>query len=473
MGRVAAALVFVLVALSRAWGETTPTESLQEVFAKANGVLTDPDSEDRPLDRLLAIRKLVNDAFDFKGAAELASGDHWLARTAAEQEEFTWLFSDLLERAFLSRMAAKASLDGGTKIRYLDETIEGATALVQTAMARRNGGELLLDYRLVDREGAWKIRDVAIDGVSLMANYRAQLDRVLGNASFPELLSQMRAKVGVADQPEAPAPVSPAPAPVATIDVPARADTATETTEAADSTTAADSTAATETTAAAEATAATEETKVATEATTAAESTAATEPTEEPKAATQVTVAAATTAAAEPTADTKEIAPPIQMVSIVDVPLPALEIRLASLAPTITLPKIMRPAAFAIGPASPPSEEKMTPPSTPPPAVATPPVAKSLAAATQPAVKPPASRTVTTRAYWLRMMTAGTADEANRLVNRLRDAKFPVAVARTHGGGKLRVSVRVGPFRDAEQAVLNLLDLQTKGHNPHLVAERD
>jgi phospholipid transport system substrate-binding protein len=417
MGRVAAALVFVLFALARAWGETTPTESLQEVFAKANGVLTDPDSEERPLDRLLAIRKLVNDAFDFKGAAELASGDHWLARTTAEQEEFTWLFSDLLERAFISRMASKASLDGGTKIRYLDETVEGATALVQTAMARRNGGELLLDYRLVDREGAWKIRDVAIDGVSLMANYRAQLDRVLGNASFPELLSQMRAKVGVADQPEPPAP------PVATADVPAPADTA-----------------AAETTPAAEATAATEETKLATEETPAAESTAATE----------------------------EVTPSIQMVSIVDLRPPALEIRLASIAPAITVPRVERPVAFAIGPSSPPSDEKMTPP-----AVAKPPVAKSLAAATPPAVKPPASRTLTTRAYWLRMMTAGTAEEANRLVNRLRDGKFPVAVARTNGGGKLRVSVRVGPFRDAEQAVLNLLDLQSQGHNPYLVAERD
>ena len=71
------------------------------------------------------------------------------------------------------------------------------------------------------------------------------------------------------------------------------------------------------------------------------------------------------------------------------------------------------------------------------------------------------------------MMTAGTAEEAGRLVTRLRDGKFPIAVDRTNGRGKLLVSVRVGPFRDAEQAVLKLLDLQSKGHNPYLVAERD
>jgi phospholipid transport system substrate-binding protein len=324
MVRTAVALVVVLFALSQAWAGMTPTEFLQQVFAKANGILTDPESADRPLERLLAVRKLVNEAFDFRSAAELASGDHWLARTTAEQEEFTWLFSDLLERGFVSRMASKASLTGGAKIRYLDESIEGSTALVQTAMARRNGGELLLDYHLIERDGAWKIRDVAIDGVSLMANYRAQLDRVLGNASFPELLSQMRAKVGVLDQPEHPASVR---------------------------------------------------------------------------------------------LTTVVVSPP---------------------AP---------PVAVAIAPTAPP-----------PPAVKPP---------------PPTLRTRMTRAYWLRMMTAGTAEEAGRLVSRLREGKFPIAVDRTNGRGKLVVNVRVGPFRDAEQAVLNLLDLQRKGHNPYLVAERD
>jgi phospholipid transport system substrate-binding protein len=403
MVRTAAALALVLVVSSSAWAETAPTEALQQVFAKANDILTDPESADRPLERLLAVRKLVNDAFDFRSAAELASGDHWLARTTAEQEEFTWLFSDLLERGFVSRMASKASLTGGTKIRYLDESIDGDTALVQTAMARRNGGELSLDYHLVDRDGAWKIRDVAIDGVSLMANYRAQLDRVLGNASFPELLGQMRAKVGVADQPEPPAPA------------PVVADLSP--------------------------------------------------PTDVPA--------------------TEEVPPRIHIVSVADVPPPALEIRLATFEPVFAVPEAVEP------PASRPPDEPMTAPAamttaaaatpvvaTPPILVTTPAVAASLVAVTSPAVvtppgvKPP-PRTHTTRAYWLRMMTAGTAEEASRLVSRLRDGKFPIAVDRTNGRGKLMVSVRVGPFRDAEQAVLKLLDLQTKGHNPYLVAERD
>src|SRR5262249_6296085 len=94
------------------------------------------------------------------------------------------------------------------KVRYLDEAIDGETARVQTAMVQRNGGELRLDYHLVDRGGAWKIRDVSIDGVSLMANYRAPLDRVLGAASFADPLSHMRAKVCIVDAPETSTPAA-------------------------------------------------------------------------------------------------------------------------------------------------------------------------------------------------------------------------------------------------------------------------
>jgi phospholipid transport system substrate-binding protein len=285
------------------------------------------------------VRQLVNEAFDVRSAAELASGDHWRARTAAEQEEFTWLFGDLLERAFVSRMASGAGLDGGMRIRYLNESVDGGSALVRTAMARRDGGEMLLDYRLIDREGAWKIRDVAIDGVSVMANYRAQLDRVLGNASFPELLTQMRAKVGTAD------------APVRT--------------------------------------------------------------------------------ASPPPGET----PPTAGVSLPARPGPR--------GPTAPTPRVA-----VVEPARPAAAE-----------------------ATSPATTTPRGRT--TRAYWLRISTLDSVDAATRLATRLRDRNLPVALERTRAGGALKVHVRVGPFRDVEEAVFKLLDLQARGHDPYLVAERE
>ena len=349
MTRVTAALAVVLLTTPTVWAATTPSDALRAVFLQADQILTDPGTEERPLERLLAVRKLVNEAFDFRSAAELASGEHWRARTAAEQEEFTWLFADLLERSFVARMAAKAQLAGGTRIKYLDEWIDGDTAHVSTAMARRDGGDLLLDYRLIERDGSWKVRDVAIDGVSMIANYRAQLDRVLGNASFPALLTQMRAKVGAAGRPARTA---------STVDV-ARAPT-------------------------------------------------------------------------------QQISLPTGTVSIVDVAPPAPEIRAAM--PTATTTE-QPPIAAAT---------ERTPPTS--------------------AVRPP-PRTRNTEVYWVQIMTSRV--EAGVLVSRLRDGKHSVAVERTSVTSKPMINVRIGPFQDVEEAVRTLLDLQTKGHDTTLVAERE
>ena len=42
----------------------------------------------------------------------------------------------------------------------------------------------------------WMVRDVTIDGISLVTNYRAQFDRVIRGSSYRELLARLRVKVG-------------------------------------------------------------------------------------------------------------------------------------------------------------------------------------------------------------------------------------------------------------------------------------
>ena len=173
------------------------TDALKDFFASVNGVLGDPTTEDRPLERLRAIRRHVDDAFDFREAAMLALGREWTARTPTEQNEFVALFADLLERSFVWRVAGKATTAGGIKVEYLDETIENDTASVETAIAARDGNALRLGFRLIHRAQRWVVRDVVMDGVSTMENYHAQFQRVARDGSWPELIAQLRAKVGV------------------------------------------------------------------------------------------------------------------------------------------------------------------------------------------------------------------------------------------------------------------------------------
>jgi phospholipid transport system substrate-binding protein len=173
-----------------------PTDAMRDFFGAVNLVLTDPRTEDQPIEKLKAIRRHVDDVFDFREAAMLALGREWAAHPRAEQNAFVALFADLLERSFVWRVAGKASLGGGVKVQYLGETVAGDTATVDTTVASRDGNDIQLEYRMVRRADRWVVRDVVMDGVSTMENYHAQFQRVVRDASWHDLMGQLRAKVG-------------------------------------------------------------------------------------------------------------------------------------------------------------------------------------------------------------------------------------------------------------------------------------
>src|SRR5262249_15970851 len=81
------------------------TDRLREFFGEVNAVLSDPAIRSQPLEKVTRVKHLVTEIADVRGAAAEALEHHWDARTPAEQEEFTRLFAELLERGLVARLA--------------------------------------------------------------------------------------------------------------------------------------------------------------------------------------------------------------------------------------------------------------------------------------------------------------------------------------------------------------------------------
>jgi phospholipid transport system substrate-binding protein len=172
----------------------TPTDALREVFTGVNTVLMGPMREDQLAERVLTVRTLLSPILDFRNAAMRALGDAWWRRTEAEQDEFVEVFTDLLERSCVAQVALVAARSGGMRVDYLDEAIDGDGAMVWTAIVRKGGGEVLFDYAMIRHEERWLVRDIFVEGVSLVANLRSQFRRVLRDSSYPELVIRMKAR---------------------------------------------------------------------------------------------------------------------------------------------------------------------------------------------------------------------------------------------------------------------------------------
>ena len=171
----------------------SPSDTLREFFRQAVAVVDDPRTETHPQEALRTIRKMADTVFDVREAAPAALGPHWNARSLAEREEFTLLFGRLLEQAYLNWVT---SLIGGQRIhiRYEDETTHDVAALVKTTIQAKDGRSVPFDYRMTMSQGRWTIRDVIVDRVSLIDNYRAQFKHLLATAPYSALIASMRAK---------------------------------------------------------------------------------------------------------------------------------------------------------------------------------------------------------------------------------------------------------------------------------------
>jgi phospholipid transport system substrate-binding protein len=174
------------------------TETVRSTFTEANKIITDPATADRPHERLAAIRALFSRVFDFRGASERVLGPQWQARSPAEQRDFTYLFGDFVQRGFVYWLASVAEVDanaGGVTVHYLRESLDRDRAAVQTTIVGRGGRPVRLDHDMVYQGKRWLVRDVTIEGISLIANYRAQFDRVMRGSSYRELVARMRERV--------------------------------------------------------------------------------------------------------------------------------------------------------------------------------------------------------------------------------------------------------------------------------------
>ena len=136
------------------------------------------------------IRKAAASLFDFEEMARRTLTRHWNGRAPEERAEFVRLFTDLLERSYIGRIESWS----GEKILYTGETVDGTFASVRSKIITRRA-EVALEYRLLQRDGRWRVYDVLIDGVSFVSTYRSEFDRIIQQSSWDGLMDKLRKRV--------------------------------------------------------------------------------------------------------------------------------------------------------------------------------------------------------------------------------------------------------------------------------------
>lgn len=144
-----------------------------------------------------AIANVLNGMLDIDELSRRALEPHWAQQRPADQQEFTSLLRQLIERNY------RDNLDGtlGWTIRWDDAVMDdgGAGASVRSVAQPSNARErpVTIDYRLQRRGEAWIVYDIVTNGASLVQSYHDAYTRIIRDPSkgFPELLRRLRTRV--------------------------------------------------------------------------------------------------------------------------------------------------------------------------------------------------------------------------------------------------------------------------------------
>ncbi|MGZ6194883.1 MAG: MlaC/ttg2D family ABC transporter substrate-binding protein [Candidatus Binataceae bacterium] len=174
---------------SRAWALPTALDTVNQVINTSLPVLRDKHTP--VAQRRRQLRDLLERHFDFADMARIALGYHWRELNATQRSQFTQLFTAFIENAYLSKIQDYSGQD----VAVLGQNAEGeGFQRVRSQIIQAGKQPIKVDYLLRDIDGDWKIYDVTVDAISIVANYRNQFNRVINDQGFDKLMSDMRAK---------------------------------------------------------------------------------------------------------------------------------------------------------------------------------------------------------------------------------------------------------------------------------------
>ena len=170
-----------------------PLDTVQTNVNKVLDVLRDPKlkAESAKGTKKEKLEAIYEQMFDEVELSRRTLGGNWNKLNPAQQKEFIQLYRQVLEKAYIDKILSYTN----EKIVFSKENMTSNNqAEVQTKVIT-SSEEISIFYRVILKDGTWKVYDVVVENVSLVQNYRSQFNSILAKNTPDQLLEILRKKV--------------------------------------------------------------------------------------------------------------------------------------------------------------------------------------------------------------------------------------------------------------------------------------
>ncbi|MDW8467820.1 MAG: ABC transporter substrate-binding protein [Burkholderiales bacterium] len=130
--------------------------------------------------------------FNFEAMTASAVGRHWAKATPEQRARLVEEFRTLLVRTYASSIAAYR--DQKFDFRPLRAKPTDTDVTVTVRILQPGAEPIQLEYDMEKRPGGWKVWDVRVAGISLVANYRTEFDNAVRTGGIDGLIKTLQAK---------------------------------------------------------------------------------------------------------------------------------------------------------------------------------------------------------------------------------------------------------------------------------------
>jgi len=196
MTRILVTVAAVLaLASAQAQEKLTPPDMLVKQVTLEVVELIAKDKEIRGGNRAKLIG-LINDKvlphFNFVSMSALAMGQSWNKASPEQKKRVTEEFKTLLVRTYASALASYS--DQKFDFRPLRAKPSDTDVTVNVRVLQPGTQPVPIDYSMEKTPSGWKVYDVMVGGVSLVANYRTEFNNLVRESGVDGLIKNLSAK---------------------------------------------------------------------------------------------------------------------------------------------------------------------------------------------------------------------------------------------------------------------------------------
>ena len=187
-----AALPLCLIALAVPARADDAKDVRATVEGSVNSVLAVlKDKKVQGEERKTKVMAVMDSNFDLSMMGKLTLGKtHWGEFSEDERKDFAELFVRTIKDTYYDKIElfSDETVDYGTPAPAEKGKYQMLTSVVS------KGSRYKIQYKLFKKEGAWKVYDAEIEGISLVKTYGQQYDQFLAKGTPKELLAKLKEK---------------------------------------------------------------------------------------------------------------------------------------------------------------------------------------------------------------------------------------------------------------------------------------